>query len=248
MKQRDERRGRFPTTRWSLVDRASHPAAPATGTAALGELLRCYMPALRTHLISTMRIDLHRAEDLLQGFLAEKVLEKNLIALADPARGKFRTFLLRSLERFVIDTIRYDSAQTRAPAKKLLDIEGQAGQLTTRQTPSHAFDRAWAGQVLAEVTRRLRDECHATTRPHLWEIFEARMLMPITDGSEPTAHEELSRRHGLESATQSANALGSAKRMFTKHFRAVVSEYSEGESEIDAEIRELWEIFARPTA
>ena len=55
-------------------------------------------------------------------------------------------------------------------------------------------------------------------------------------------------RDEAKSATQSANALGSAKRMFTRNFRSVVGEYAIDEAEVDDEIRELWEIFSRPAA
>jgi DNA-directed RNA polymerase specialized sigma24 family protein len=242
---------RFPTTRWSLVGRARHNApasSPESERAALAELIRIYLPALRAHLVGPLRLDSHRADDILQGFLADKVLEQNLIAVADPNRGKFRTFLLTALERFIIDEHRRASAKKRSPGSKLLDVDELADRIAGSQTPSHAFDRAWAGEVLGEVMRRMRDECRSSDRPHLWEVFELRMLLPITDGAAPPSHEDLARRLRLESATQSANALGSAKRLFTRNFRSVVGEYAADESEVDAEIRELWEIFARPSA
>ena len=238
----------FPTTRWSLVGRAAAPGG-ANGPLALGELCQIYLPALRAHLTGpAMRVDENRADDLLQAFLADKVLEQNVIAAADPKRGRFRTFLLTALERFVIDAHRHDSARKRAPRNKLLDVDDHAETVAGPDNPSDAFDRTWASAVLGEVMRRMRAECEATARPHLWAVFEARMLLPVTDGTTPTPHEELAEQLGLESATQSANALGSAKRLFTKTFRDVVAEYAADESEVDAEIRELWEIFARPPA
>lgn len=242
---------RFPTTHWSLVGRAALRAGVGPGDAArtaLGELVRIYLPALRAHLVGAMRIDPHRADDLLQGFLTDKVLEQNMIALADPNRGKFRTFLLTALERFVIDTHRHESARKRAPGSKLLDVDEAIERITTNRNPSDAFDRAWANEVLAEVMRRMRAECQSSNRAHLWAIFEARMLLPIADGTPPPSHEDLARRLKLDSPTQSANALGSAKRLFTRNFREVVGEYAADESEVDSEIRELWEIFSRPSA
>jgi len=244
---------RFPTTRWSLVGRAGSPnldanQAAANDRAALGELIRMYLPALHAHLVGPLRIDRHRADDLIQGFLADKVLEQNLIALADSNRGKFRTFLLTALERFVVDTHRHDSARKRSPTSKMLDVDDHTDDLTARSTPSDAFDRAWAGRVLGEVMRRLRAECESSERPHLWHIFESRMLLPIIEGSPPPSHEALAKKWNLESPTQSANALGSAKRMFTRVFRSVVSEYAASEAEVDDEIRELWEIFSHPSA
>jgi len=248
---------RFPTTHWSLVGRAAAAAAAggarvpgAGGPVALGELVRIYLPALRAHLIGPLRIDEHKADDLLQGFLTDKVLEQNMIAAADPKRGKFRTFLLTALERFVIDAHRRESAQKRAPKGKMLDVEDftQRAGRGGGESPSDAFDRAWAGEVLSEVVRRMRAECESTARPQLWGIFEARMLMPIIDGAEPPSHEALAERWKLASAAQSANTLTSAKRLFTRVFRAVVAEYAADDAEVDSEIRELWEIFSHPPA
>jgi RNA polymerase sigma-70 factor (ECF subfamily) len=239
---------RFPTTHWSLVGRAAGRAGAGAGKVALGELVRIYLPALRAHLIGPMGVDRDRAEDLLQGFLADKVLEQNMIAAADPGRGKFRTFLLTALERFVIDAHRRESAAKRTPRGKVLDVEEFGHRAAKHHTPSNAFDRAWAGEVLNEVTRRLRAECQHSGRAHLWGIFEARMLRPIIDGAEPPSHDELARKYHLPSPAHSANALTSAKRMFTRTFRAVVAEYARDEAEVDSEIRELWEIFSRPAA
>src|SRR4051812_38640775 len=88
----------FPMTQWSLVARAGQP--PAEARAALDVLLRRYAPALRAHLLLDRRMsgDRSKAEDVLQGFVADKVLERNLIALADRERGRFRTFLLAALD------------------------------------------------------------------------------------------------------------------------------------------------------
>jgi RNA polymerase sigma-70 factor (ECF subfamily) len=238
--------GAFPTTHWSLVGRASQRAA--SGRVALAELIRIYLPALRAHLTGHLRIDSHRTDDLLQGFVAEKVLDQHMIALADPKRGKFRTFLLAALQRFVIDTLRRESAKKRAPGSKVIDLELAMERVSSGRNPSDAFDRAWAGEVLGEVMRRMHQECESDGRTHLWDIFEARMLLPITDGAPMPSHDDLARRHRLDSATQSANALGSAKRLFTRIFRSVVSEYAADESEVDDEIRDLWEIFSRAPA
>jgi RNA polymerase sigma-70 factor (ECF subfamily) len=235
----------FPTTRWSLVGRAAQ-RGPSNGPLALSELVVIYLPALRAHLVGSMHIDEHRADDLLQGFLADKVVEQNVLAMADPNRGKFRTFLLTALERFIIDAHRRDSAHKRAPKSRTLDVDDHVDRIATEHTPSDAFDRVWASAVLGEVMRRMREECQASHRPHLWNVFEARMLLPITDGTPPPQHEELAWRLQLDSPVQSANALGSAKRLFTRIFRAVVAEYAADKDEVDSEIRDLWEIFARP--
>src|SRR5882762_2956273 len=72
---------RFPSTQWSLVGRAGH----ITGTRrreALGTLLRRYMPALRAHLVLAKRISPDHADDLVQGFVTDKMIEQNLLGKA----------------------------------------------------------------------------------------------------------------------------------------------------------------------
>ena len=75
----------FPATQWSLIERARQPDAQARHE-ALVHLLKQYLPALRAHLISEKRFAIERAEDLLQGFVADKIIEQNLLKHARGAR------------------------------------------------------------------------------------------------------------------------------------------------------------------
>ena len=101
----------FPTTDWSWVHGK-----------ALDNLLQQYRSALRAHLVFRMRVDRNRADDLVQGFIAEKILQRDLLAQADPAKGKFRALLVKSLERYTIDQFRKDRARR---AVESLDDEGR---------------------------------------------------------------------------------------------------------------------------
>src|SRR5438477_6642253 len=92
---------RFPSTQWSLVGRAGRTSNEHRRD-ALGVLLHRYMPALRAHLVLAKRMSADHAEDLLQGFVADKIIEKNLLAQAEQARGRFRSFLLAALNHYVI--------------------------------------------------------------------------------------------------------------------------------------------------
>src|SRR5579859_3116253 len=96
---------RFPTTHWSLVARAGDGDAK-TREEALADLLHEYLVPLKAHLVRTRRLEASRADDLLQSFLADKVLEQDLIGRADRKKGKFRTFLLHALDGFVTDCLR----------------------------------------------------------------------------------------------------------------------------------------------
>lgn len=238
----------FPATRWTLVARAVGPDGTAQPL-ALAELVRLYAPALRAHLLQNLRYDEHRADDLLQGFLADKVLEQRLIGHADPQRGRFRTFLLSALDRYVVDEHRRDSARKRAPKNEVFDIDDH------RDSPSvageggpDAFDVAWAREVLAEVLGGMQQHCEQTGRADLWDVFVVRYLKPALENVEPEPHESIADRLKLESPHQAGNLLTTAKRMFTRMFKSVVARYAADEKETRDEVTELWRIFSSSAA
>jgi RNA polymerase sigma-70 factor (ECF subfamily) len=249
---RDEKRSQrepvmFPATRWSLVGRAG--SADGDGRPiAIAQLVRMYAPALRAHLLQSLRYDEHRADDLLQGFLADKVLEQHLIGHADATRGRFRTFLLAALDRYVIDQHRFNAARKRAPRGDVHDIDDHRDTLASRgdagASPTHAFDLAWAREVLGEVLDTMRAQCEQTDRADLWSVFDVRYLKPARDGDVPEPYESIAKRLKLESPHHAANLLITAKRMYTRLFLAVVSRYAATQDEARGEVKELWRIFA----
>jgi hypothetical protein len=230
----------FPSTQWSLVDRAT-AGDTAARRRALGDLLKRYLPALRAHLVLNKRIDQDRADDLLQGFITSKVLEQGLIARADPDKGRFRGLLIKSLNNYVIDVYRH---QAIVPIAFSLSENEHLPPGDDGEGRSDVFDVAWARELLTEVLRRMRNECDKSRRPEIWGIFESRIVGPILENAPVLPYDQLVRRFGFRSPTQAANALVTAKRMFIRNLRSVVGEYA-GESAVDAEIRDLQQVLAR---
>lgn len=248
----------IPSTRWTLVGRAGGRPADAAGAAdargAMDELLRLYLPVLRGHLLSTLRLAPDRTDDLLQGFLADRVVERNLIAQADASRGRFRRFLLTALNRYVTDAHRRESAAKRQPAAGApLSMDGLIEQRDAGPTAAEQFDRLWANEVIAEVIRRTCETCKTNGRADLWTVLEARILQPVTAGIAPTPHEDLARQLGLPDAAHAANLLATAKQLFARVFRDVVGEYvashcmSDADAlarAVDEETKEIWAVYA----
>jgi RNA polymerase sigma-70 factor (ECF subfamily) len=236
----------FPATRWTLVNRAAGADAVAQPL-AIAELVRAYAPALRAHLMQWLRCDAHRADDLLQGFLTDKVLEQRLIGHADPKRGRFRTFLLAALNRYVVDRHRHDTARKRAPRGGMLDIAELSDDVPAPVVAPgavSAFDAAFAREVVGEVLSAMRWQCGQTGRADLWDVFEARYLKPATENTAPEPHESIARRLNLPSPQHAANLLVTAKRMFTRLFKIVVGRYAADQDEVRDEVSELWRLFA----
>ena len=230
----------FPTTHWSLVARAGTDPGEAQRE-ALGELVRRYLPALRVHLIVRKRLRPQDADDLLQAFLAAKVVEQNLVGRADRQKGKFRTYLLTALDRFVVNQLQHASAAKRSAAATPLheDIPAADGD------PAAAFDAAWAREVIAQALRLTRQRCHEQGREDLWQVLEGRVIRPLLDGSPSIPPDHLVPRLGLHSADEAWNLLATAKRTFARALRAVVAEYEADDRQIEAEIAELRAALAR---
>jgi RNA polymerase sigma-70 factor (ECF subfamily) len=226
----------FPTTRWSEIAFAGRNDGEERRR-ALEALLRRYLPPLRSYLTIRRGIPPDRTEDLLQDFVTDKVLQKDLLARADQRKGKFRTFLLTALDRFAIDRARRDSVRRRrtgGSAPELEDVDPR----TVIVPGGDAAGAEWAREVVTMARDRLEAECKATGRSGTWEIFRLRFLDPLIEGVSPTGYRELVGKMGIQSPTQAANLLVTAKRMFARHLRAVVREYAI-DDEVEEEIAEL---------
>jgi len=82
--------GAFPTTHWSLVCRAGQDDQQAKRD-ALDQLLACSLPAMRAHLVYAKRLAPADADDVVQDFVAEKILQRDLLGRADQRLGRLRT-------------------------------------------------------------------------------------------------------------------------------------------------------------
>ena len=238
---------KFPTTHWSLIGQAGQED-PTLRRAALGEFLTRYLPALKAHLVFRKQIAPGHVEDLLQDFVASKILEQNLLPRVVRGKGKFRTWLLTALDRFVISERRYRMAAKRCPTGPIRLEATEHLPLASAATPSAAFDQAWAREVLAETLRRMQSECVAAQRPDVWGVFECRVLAPTVANAPPLPYEQLVERFHFASPAQASNVLITAKRMFVRHLRAVVGEYAPDRDSVDEEIRDLQRILAQAGA
>lgn len=167
--------GWFGTTHWSVVLTAGDLQSP-DAQACLTQLCQTYWFPLygcvRRHGYPPAD-----AEDLTQAFFA-KLLEKNQIALADPERGRFRTFLLRSLENFLRTQHRDRNAQKRGGGRQIISWDAQtaeeryADQPVETASPAELFEREWAATLVEQVLERLRREFADSGRLELFDALE----------------------------------------------------------------------------
>lgn len=237
---------RFPSTHWSAIFLASRLDAEK-GRRALDDLLRRYLSPLTAHVKARFRVDQPQAEDWLQEFVLNRILEKEFLNQAQPGRGRFRTFLLTSLDNFICSQLRHRNRQKRGPAGGHVNWDDLAAQDWggTPDKVQSEFDRQWALTVVQEALGRMEQHCRQSGRTDIWEVFKGRYVGPILHDCPAIPYETMAVRFGLKTAVQAANLLTTAKRQFQRTLRTVVAEYVSSEAEVDNEIQELLTILAR---
>lgn len=227
-------------TDWSMVDHAAHFDSPE-GREALNALLSRYVPAMRAHLRFKRRIDQDQAEDLVQGFVSDKILARNLLAYADRKRGRFRNLLLTALDRYAYSALR---SRAHKQASQTTSWDDAVQPASAEPVTSDVFDEAWALEVWAEALRRTKSHCAAGGRADLWGVFEARALRPAIEDRAPLPYTELVERYGFLSPVQAANAFNTAKQLFQRILKSVVAEYIKEDDEIVGELSDLKRVLA----
>ena len=169
---------RFATTRWTVVLAAGSPDS-SRYREALGTLCRTYWFPLYAYLRrhGDNRED---AAEYTQAFFA-KLLERQSLNTITPHPGKFRSFLLTALKRFVADEHDRMQAQKRGGGRKEFslsfnDAEARyALQPVDRLSPDRLFERSWALTVLDNVMNRLEAEMAAAEKGQLFYLARAHL-------------------------------------------------------------------------
>ena len=235
----------MPPTRWSVVARAGDRNRESW-TSDLEAITQLYRPVLIKHVILSLRVAPDHAEDLVQTFLLEKLLDENVLRHASFQKGRFRSFLLKVFSNFVIGQLREQKAHKRRPSSPDAERLDDLPELPSGETPfSDSFDMLWARQLLSRTIDRIKEECRSKDRQILWQVLEVRILSPIFNSSPVMPYDELVAQFGLRSPSEASNLLVTAKRMFVRILREVVRETVSSDQEVDPEIQELYRILSK---
>src|SRR5262245_1422574 len=151
----------FTTTHWSVVLAARNPDSPQA-VEALEKLCRTYWYPIYAYL-RRRGCDEEDAQDLTQGFFAQ-LLERRAFQGVERAKGKFRSFLLASLNYFVADERDRAKAQKRGGNRRIISFDAHEAEERYRlepadnRSPDKLFERRWAMALLDQVLVRLGQE------------------------------------------------------------------------------------------
>ena len=226
----------FATTHWSLVLAAGRGSRPGAG-AALATLCETYWYPLYYY-VRRRGCRAEEAQDLTQAFFAT-LLEKEYLRVADPERGRFRSFLLASLNHFLANEWRRRSARKRGGGKPAISLDAESAETRYRQEPAHnltperAYERRWALLLLEKALSKLRDEYAAGGKA---KVFVR--LSGFLGGGERAAYEKAARDLDMTEGAVKV-AVHRLRKRCRAILRAEVAQTVADPADVDEELRHL---------
>lgn len=178
------------------------------------------------------------AQDLTQEFFV-RLIDKRFLAAADRQKGRFRTFLLTAVKRFLANEYDRAEAKKRGGGQTIVpfeDLEARyCKELAETLTPERIFERQWALALLNQVLARLQEEMAIKGKAALFEALKEHLTGHPADGYAATAV-----RLGMtEGAIKTA--AHRLRRRYRKLLKEEIAQTVASPNEIEEEIRYLFD-------
>jgi RNA polymerase sigma-70 factor (ECF subfamily) len=236
----------FATTHWSAIFAAVNSES-SEAAAALENLCGQYWYPLYAF-ARRQGHSAEDAEDLVQSFLAD-FLERKALQAADPARGRFRSFLLICFKRYATNEWRRGQTAARGGGKSLFSLDAftpeelYAREVRSPLSPDQLYDRAWACGILDRTAQALREDYARRDQSERFELLE-----PFLPGaSRELSYGEVARRLGLSEVSVRAE-VHRLKQRYRRLLRAQIAPTVSDADEIDQELKSLMAALAEEGA
>ena len=233
----------FLPTRWTLVLRAQGESDE--GRAALSELCENYYQPVLRFLLREGR-DEDAARELAQEFFA-RILGRGAIGAADPARGRFRTYLLGALKHFLADHRDSQRRAKRGGGRPIESLDVQREGEPPVEFPDVAaelrdtfFDREWALAIMDRALKAVGDEFAREGRS---AQFDALKPWLVGDTPQLSQAQVAAQLDWSESAVKVG--VHRLRKRFRESIRAEIAQTVGEGADVDAELRYLVEVLSR---
>jgi RNA polymerase sigma-70 factor (ECF subfamily) len=188
--------------------------------------------------------DSDMAEEYTQAFFAG-LLAKHGLRLADPKRGKFRSFLLVALKNFLANERARAAAQKRGGGRKILslnfdDAENRyALEPSVELSPEKVFERSWALTVLERTMARLHSEADNAKKQKQFDCLK----VYLTARKDSVPYEKVAAKLQMTEGAVRV-AVHRLRRRYRDLLRDEIAQTVTNENQIDEEIRDLFSALA----
>ena len=232
----------FETTHWTVVLQASKSDSDEAAGKALAIFSEAYWPPLYTF-VRRRGYPQADAQDLIQGFFVH-LFEQNTLSRADQEKGRLRTFLLGSLQNFLLKERERMRAIKRGGNHQFVSLDLHLPQAeaamfaTAHLTDVNAYDVAWASAIVTRAWKNLRERCAAEGKSEWID-----QLKPFVAGGTalPSNQEEVARRLGT-SVENLRVWLTRLRQRYRNALRAEVASTVSNPAEIDTELHHVYQI------
>ena len=232
----------FVTTHWSVVLSARQKDSPQS-LAALETLCGTYWYPLYAY----VRRQGHSpadAQDLTQEFFA-RLLQKDYLKAAAREKGRFRTFLIVALKRFLAnewDRVRAQKrggGQPAVPLDTALAEQRYLGEPVEGASADRVFERRWALTLLDRTMARLREEFTSAGKAKEFDRLKA----CLTAERGEISYAEIAAALDMSESTARV-AVHRLRRRFREVFREEIANTVARPEEIEEEVRYLMSVLA----
>ncbi|MAE63872.1 MAG: RNA polymerase subunit sigma-24 [Phycisphaeraceae bacterium] len=236
---------RFHTTLWSVVRQAGD-AANEERRRALETLCVTYWQPLYSWCRRDGKSE-DEAQELVQGLFA-RLLDSESLTNLDPARGRFRGWLLAALKNHVVNEREHARAERRGGGRPPLPIDVRAAERTWSEEPAaearpdDVFDRDWARTLTRGVLADLQRDEIARGRGEVFDALESWLAAPPPAG----ALERIADGLGMRKSAIKV-ALHRLRRRFSEGVRTRIAQTVAAPEDVEEELRTLIGALAEKT-
>ncbi|HVV01180.1 MAG TPA: hypothetical protein VHH88_07430 [Verrucomicrobiae bacterium] len=235
---------RFTTTNWSVILQAGQTDSERARH-ALEQICQRYWYPLYAYVRRT-GYDPHSAEDATQSFFLH-LLDERLVARANPAEGKFRSFLLVCLQNHLASQRKRDQAQKRGGGRSLISLDETAAETrfaaepADERSPEALYERSWALNLLEQAFALVEGEYRSAGREPLFRQIQPVLLK---EDSAPV-YREIATAVGM-----SEGAVKTAVHRMRQRYREILTGLAASTlsdpAEVEHELKYLLRVLSRP--
>jgi RNA polymerase sigma-70 factor (ECF subfamily) len=230
----------FATTHWSVVLNAQAGDAPGASE-ALETLCRTYYYPLYAF-VRRQGHNAEAAQDLTQGFF-HRFLAKDYLASVAREKGKFRSFLLASLQNFLHVSRVREGALKRGGGQTLVPLDDASVEErfllepALDLPPEAAYDRGWATTLMERALTRLREEFQRDGKTGQFERLKVLLSREPADGEYAALAAAMNTTTGAIGV-----AVHRLRQSYGQRVRAEVAHTVAQPADVEAELRYLFAV------